>query len=107
MMANLEKNPPDDVIAGNDHLKDWTSEERQKFLDLYKIYPKEFAKISAGLGTKTTKQCVHFFYHRHLEKIELPIPLRSTRRPAEDNPTPKANENHPPKVQVISKFENH
>lgn len=64
-----------------DVLKDWTSEEKQKYRELYRYHRNQFSKISAELGTKTTKECVFFFYHRHISKIELPRAVQNARQP--------------------------
>ena len=78
-------------LPPHDFLKNWTPEEKQKYLDLYQYYPKHFSKISAGIGTKTTKECIFFYYHRHRSTLELPKAVRKARRPPVDV-TPKTKQ---------------
>ena len=57
----------DPVKAHNDYRKRlvWTDTEKQIFLDKYRLHPREFRKIAAGLPNKSVKDCIEFYYvHR-------------------------------------------
>lgn len=41
---------------------DWTEEEKKTFLDKFAEYPKQFGVIAEFLPSKTTRQCVAFYY---------------------------------------------
>ena len=57
----------DPVAAHNKYRKRlvWTDTEKQIFLDKYRLHPREFRKIAAGLPNKSVKDVIEFYYiHR-------------------------------------------
>jgi hypothetical protein len=80
-------------IADNEALKNWTFADVETFLKLYRFHPKDFAKIAAGMENKSTKECVFFYYH--LNRENLPLAIRSSRRrpPEVTMTTPVKNKN--------------
>ena len=67
---------PDPVQAHKDykHRLCWTNTEKQIFLDKYRLHPREFKKIAAGLPQKSVKDVIEFYYcHRidlNLKELE-------------------------------------
>lgn len=67
---------PDPVKAHKDYKMRlmWTESEKQIFLDKYRLHPREFKKIAAGLQQKTVKDVIEYYYcHRidlNLKEIE-------------------------------------
>ncbi|KAJ3447152.1 duplicated homeodomain-like superfamily protein [Anaeramoeba flamelloides] len=52
------------------HLNPWTKEEEEKFVEIFKIHPKIFHKISQHLPNKSTKDVIQFYY---LNKTKLKL----------------------------------
>jgi hypothetical protein len=48
----------------------WTAEEIMIFEEEEKLEPKNFEKIASKIKTKSTAECVSYYYHR--EKVPLP-----------------------------------
>lgn len=67
---------PDPVRAHKEYKQrlTWTSDEKQIFLDKYRLHPREFKKIAAGLPHKCVKDVIEYYYcHRidlNLKEIE-------------------------------------
>ncbi|KAK8866597.1 DNA-binding protein snt1 [Tritrichomonas musculus] len=67
---------PDPVKAHKEYKQrlTWTSAEKQIFLDKYRLHPREFKKIAAGLPHKCVKDVIEYYYcHRidlNLKEIE-------------------------------------
>ena len=69
-------------MIDNITLKEWNYHETVTFFNAFRQHPKDFFKISQAVGTKSTKQCVFFYYHADRESF-LPE-RRSNRRKAQE-----------------------
>ncbi|CAG8500871.1 6781_t:CDS:2 [Ambispora leptoticha] len=54
-----------------DTLSDWKPEEIEKFKNAYSEYPKQFGKIADLISSKTTNQCVEFYYLNKKKLIDF------------------------------------
>jgi hypothetical protein len=63
---------PDPVRAHNEYKQRlvWTPAEKQIFLDKYRLHPREFKKIAAGLPQKSVKDVIEYYY---IHRIDLDL----------------------------------
>lgn len=71
----------------------WTPTEIQTFLDKYRLHPRDFRKISAGIPHKTVKDVIEFYYcHRidlDLKGLEKQTKKRGRRKLTGNTAPPK------------------
>ena len=67
-----------DLLSFRDDLKHWSHQEIVGYLEAFRQHPKNFFEISKSLnGSKTTKECVYFYYH--VDKSLFPRESRGLR----------------------------
>jgi hypothetical protein len=73
---------PDPVAAHRDFRARlcWTEAEKQTFVDKYRLHPREFKKIAAGLQHKSVKDVIEFYYVNRIPLCLKEIEQQSKKR---------------------------
>jgi hypothetical protein len=77
---------PDPVAAHREYRQRlcWTASEKQVFIDKYRLHPREFKKIAAGLPHKSVKDVIEYYYinriNLNLKEIEQQSKKRGRKR---------------------------
>ncbi|RCH89624.1 nuclear receptor corepressor 2, partial [Rhizopus stolonifer] len=77
--SGLVKDPLSYYHTGPNTEDAWNQQEVTAFIKSYIMYPKQFERISRDVGTKTTPQCV-LFYYRKKKKIDFKMLLKKGKR---------------------------
>ncbi|CAO3700815.1 unnamed protein product [Rhizopus stolonifer] len=77
--SGLVKDPLSYYHTGPNTEDAWNQQEVTAFIKSYIMYPKQFERISRDVGTKTTPQCV-LFYYRKKKRIDFKMLLKKDKR---------------------------
>ncbi|KAI8338505.1 hypothetical protein BC941DRAFT_451687 [Chlamydoabsidia padenii] len=78
--SGLVKDPLAYYLKGGTEIHDlWNQQEMTAFMESYMQYPKRFDKVAAAVGTKTTDQCI-LFYYKKKTKIDFKALMRKRKR---------------------------